>query len=62
MTVDIPKIAGQLSLLISYVRGAIDVDENSPHATVLIKVQNELSEMARTILPDYEDNNATKDN
>ncbi len=62
MTVDIPKIAGQISLLISYVRGAIDVEESHSNARVLIKIQNELSEMARTILPDYEDNNAAKDN
>ena len=62
MTIDIPKISGQISLLISYIRGAIDADENASYATVLIKVQNELSEMARTILPDYEDNNASKDN
>jgi hypothetical protein len=61
MTVDIPKIAGTISLLISYVRGAIDIDENAPHVTVLIKVQNELSEMARTILPDYEDHNASQE-
>lgn len=55
MTDDMTKIAGQLSLLISYVRGAIDAEEdNSQRGTVLIKIQMELREMAQTLIPDHE--------
>ena len=59
MTVDLEKVSSQLSLLISYVRGAIDVEESHSNARVLIKIQNELGEMARTLMTDYEERDAS---
>lgn len=62
MKIDLEKISSQLSLLISYVRGAIDVEQNHSNARVLIKIQNELGEMGRTLMPDYEERDVTESN
>lgn len=54
MTINIQRIQDQVSLLMAYTRGAIDINENCSHQKVLIKIQIELTEIAKDLIPGYE--------
>lgn len=56
MTDYINKAVAQLTLLIPYLRGAIEVNESSPAVPVLIKIQNEIIEIAQRLSGQHEDN------
>ncbi len=55
MTDNIKKAAAQLTLLIPYIRGAIEANESAPAVQVLIKIQHEITEIAQRLMGSHED-------